>query len=324
MYCKNCGTFMEESYNVCQNCGTRKGQGVAFCDKCGAVRQVGMLFCQNCGNKFEDKPVEQQQAATPYSQQTTAQQFQSNAQMNNAQYMPPKLYCRNCGAQMMNTQAICTSCQTKKGDGNSFCPHCAASVTNPQQVACLSCGMSLKKSFDIGAYLNEFGKNFASIFSGDILGNLLEYGANLLSFLTFILTLVPCVTLTVSVFGYSESEGHNLYYLSGFGGFLFLLAFLFSIARFVPHVKNFVESNELLSKFVVFVTPALMVVGFVFSLIGLILCNVGATIGTTAYSGIASGSYYFNFLGWLLIIFVLASVAASVLGFLRKQGIVKF
>ena len=242
MFCKNCGAHMEDSYNVCQNCGTRKGLGVAFCDKCGAVRQAGMAFCQNCGAKMEDTPVASQ-ASTPYSQQTTAQQFQSNASVNNQQYMPAKLYCRNCGKQMMNNQAICTACGVKKGDGNSFCPHCAAPVSNPQQVACTSCGMSLAKAFDFGAYINEFGKNFASVFSGDILGNLLEYGANLLSFLTFVFSFLPCVTFTVSAFGYSESDLHNIYYLSGFGGFLFLVAFLFSIARFVPHVKNFIESQ---------------------------------------------------------------------------------
>ena len=82
MFCKNCGAHMEDSYNVCQNCGTRKGLGVAFCDKCGAVRQAGMAFCQNCGAKMEDTPVASQ-ASTPYSQQTTAQQFQSNASVNN-------------------------------------------------------------------------------------------------------------------------------------------------------------------------------------------------------------------------------------------------
>ncbi len=323
MFCKNCGAHMEDSYNVCQNCGTRKGLGVAFCDKCGAVRQAGMAFCQNCGAKMEDTPVASQ-ASTPYSQQTTAQQFQSNASVNNQQYMPAKLYCRNCGKQMMNNQAICTACGVKKGDGNSFCPHCAAPVSNPQQVACTSCGMSLVKAFDFGAYINEFGKNFASVFSGDILGNLLEYGANLLSFLTFVFSFLPCVTFTVSAFGYSESDLHNIYYLSGFGGFLFLVAFLFSIARFVPHVKNFIESNEMFKKFAVFVTPALMVVGFIFTLIGLILGNIGASIGSAAYAGLAKGIVYYNFLGWIFIIFILASVVSAILCFLRKQGVVKF
>lgn len=77
-----------------------------------------MAFCQNCGNAF-DTQQSVEQSATPYAQQTTAQQYQSVAQMDTSKYLPAKKFCRNCGAQVMNNQVICTKCGVKVGQGTS-------------------------------------------------------------------------------------------------------------------------------------------------------------------------------------------------------------
>lgn len=324
MYCKSCGAAMDPSHLVCQMCGVKKGLGRAFCENCGSVRQVGTAFCQECGFKFvDDVQAEQGYAApsVPLSQQTPAQQFESAAVQNNSQYMPAKKFCRNCGGQVMNTQAICTRCGVKVGQGTSFCPHCAAPVANPQAIACTSCGMSLKEPFNASAYFQQFADNFTNIFKdNDVLTLLLDYGAYLASFLTFILSLLPIAYVSVSVLGYSSSQDFNSWF-NPFCGFLFLLAFLVSVARFVPHVDNFIKGNALVNKFAVFVVPALMLVSMLLITISILS---GAGAGFAASTVYASAGCGFTFWGVLLILVVLASVAASVLSYLRKQGIVKF
>ncbi len=319
MYCKACGAAIEDSHVCCQMCGTKKGVGKAFCESCGAVRQVGMAFCQECGAKFNDDDQAEASAAgasVPVSQQTTAQQFQSAAQQDNSQYMPAKKFCRNCGGQVMNNQAICTKCGVKVGEGNSYCPHCAAPVANPQAIACTSCGMSLKEPFNVSKYFKQYADNFTNIFKdNDVLTLLLDYGAYLVSFVTFILSLLPIIY--ISVVGYSYS--YSAFTLVPFCGFLFLLAFLVSAARFVPHVDEFIKNNEKLGKFYIFLTPGLMLL----STLILILNVLNGSAAASSYVYVAA-SCGFTFWGVLLIIFVLAAVAASVLSYLRKENIIKF
>ncbi len=316
MFCKACGAKMEDSHLVCQMCGTKKGAGKAFCEHCGTVRQVGVSFCQECGNKFVDDenaaPV--QSASVPVSQQTPAQQFQSASTQDNSQYMPAKKFCRSCGAQVMNTDKVCSTCGVKVGEGVSYCPHCAAPVANPQAIACTSCGMSLKEPFDAGEYFKKFADNFTNVFkNNDILTIILDYGGYLMSFLTFIFSFLPVIY--IYVFGFSES--YSAYSLVPFCGILFLLAFLFSVARFVPHVDDFINKNEKIGPFAIFVAPALMLLSIV--ILALNVMNASAAYFT--YKTVSCG---FTFWGVLLIIFVLAAVSASVFSFLRKKGIVKF
>lgn len=323
MYCKSCGAAMEDSFLACQMCGVKRGIGRAFCEKCGSVRQFGADFCEECGNKFSD---DDQQAApvtnVPISQQTPAQQFESAAAMNNSQFMPEKKFCRNCGSQVMSTQAVCTKCGVKVGDGKAFCPHCGAAVTNPEQIACTSCGMSLKSVFNVGDYLNKFANNFTDSFKDkDVLTILLDYGAYLLSFLTFIFSFLPCCFVSVYLFGVSSSESFSIWNMSGFCGFLYLLAFLVSIARFVPHVDDFINNNQQLGKYYIFIVPGLMLISLAFSTISVVAGAAGGAMASTALGGASAG---YNFLGILLIIFVLAACAASILSFLRKEGKINF
>ena len=319
MYCKSCGAAMDESFLVCQMCGIKKGAGKAFCEKCGAVRQFGAEFCQECGNKFvdEEAAVDASAASVPYAQQTPAQQFESGASQNQSEYyMPAKKFCRSCGAQVMNNQVVCTKCGVKVGEGRSFCPHCAAPVANPEAVACVSCGMSLKEPINVGNYVNQFADNFTEIFKkNDVLTLLLDYGANFASFLTMLLSMLPIIY--IYVIGYTES--FSAFRVDAFTGILFILAFLVSVARFVPHVDDLLRKNLNIGKYYVFVTPGLMLL----STLILVIRVLSGAAGASAYTYVLA-SVGFTFWGVLLILVVLAAVAASVLSFLRHEGIIKF
>ena len=55
------------------------------------------------------------------------------------------MYCRNCGQQMDDNQAICLKCGVKKGTGEAFCNNCGQSVA-PGSEVCLNCGVALNKA----------------------------------------------------------------------------------------------------------------------------------------------------------------------------------
>ena len=65
------------------------------------------------------------------------------------------MYCKNCGAEMNDNQAICLKCGVEKNTGNSYCPNCGKEVAENASV-CLNCGVALnsKKGADKSAYLN--------------------------------------------------------------------------------------------------------------------------------------------------------------------------
>ncbi len=49
MYCKNCGSEMNENAAVCLNCGVKKGTGNSFCANCGQSVAAEAAVCLNCG-----------------------------------------------------------------------------------------------------------------------------------------------------------------------------------------------------------------------------------------------------------------------------------
>lgn len=55
------------------------------------------------------------------------------------------MYCKNCGEQLNDNQAICVICGVAVGEGNKFCQNCGASV-NEEASVCLSCGCAIKKA----------------------------------------------------------------------------------------------------------------------------------------------------------------------------------
>ena len=54
------------------------------------------------------------------------------------------MYCKNCGEQLNDNQAICLKCGVAVGNGNAYCPNCGQ-PTAPEAEFCTSCGVSLKK-----------------------------------------------------------------------------------------------------------------------------------------------------------------------------------
>lgn len=56
------------------------------------------------------------------------------------------MFCKNCGKEMNDNQAICLNCGVKTGNGNAFCQNCGKSV-DPNAAICISCGVALKKDF---------------------------------------------------------------------------------------------------------------------------------------------------------------------------------
>ena len=57
------------------------------------------------------------------------------------------MYCRNCGEQMNDNQAICLKCGVAVGTGKAFCKHCGKPV-NENAAVCLSCGCKIEDEKD--------------------------------------------------------------------------------------------------------------------------------------------------------------------------------
>lgn len=53
------------------------------------------------------------------------------------------MYCKNCGAEMNDNQAICLKCGVEKDSGNSFCQNCGNAV-EANAAVCLNCGVAIK------------------------------------------------------------------------------------------------------------------------------------------------------------------------------------
>lgn len=51
------------------------------------------------------------------------------------------MYCKTCGAEMNDNQAICLKCGCAKGTGTQYCANCGAELT-PGAFACMSCGVA--------------------------------------------------------------------------------------------------------------------------------------------------------------------------------------
>lgn len=59
------------------------------------------------------------------------------------------MYCKNCGAELNENQAVCLKCGSKVGSGNKHCANCGKEV-DPNAAFCLNCGVAIKKGFDFG------------------------------------------------------------------------------------------------------------------------------------------------------------------------------
>ncbi len=50
MFCRNCGSEMDNNAAVCLKCGVAAGQGQNFCQNCGQQVLPGAAVCTNCGS----------------------------------------------------------------------------------------------------------------------------------------------------------------------------------------------------------------------------------------------------------------------------------
>lgn len=60
------------------------------------------------------------------------------------------MYCRNCGEQLNDNQAICLKCGVAVGTGKAFCKNCGKPV-NEGAAVCLSCGCKIEDEQKNGA-----------------------------------------------------------------------------------------------------------------------------------------------------------------------------
>lgn len=61
------------------------------------------------------------------------------------------MYCKNCGEQMNDNQAICIKCGVKTGDGKRFCANCGAGMDENAAI-CMACGVAVKKAGDYAGH----------------------------------------------------------------------------------------------------------------------------------------------------------------------------
>jgi len=54
MYCKNCGTEIDDGQAFCPNCGAKTDNDKRYCPSCGQEVAEGESFCSNCGRSLND------------------------------------------------------------------------------------------------------------------------------------------------------------------------------------------------------------------------------------------------------------------------------
>lgn len=67
------------------------------------------------------------------------------------------MYCRSCGSELNENQAICLKCGVKVGEGKAYCANCGQPLAENAAV-CLNCGVAVKGGGANGEYLNGQNK----------------------------------------------------------------------------------------------------------------------------------------------------------------------
>lgn len=52
MYCRTCGSKMNDNAEICVKCGVKKNVGNDYCQVCGAITTATMTNCKGCGAKL--------------------------------------------------------------------------------------------------------------------------------------------------------------------------------------------------------------------------------------------------------------------------------
>ncbi len=55
MYCRTCGSQIENETVVCMHCGCKPLVGHNYCQNCGATTTEGQVVCLNCGFSLQAK-----------------------------------------------------------------------------------------------------------------------------------------------------------------------------------------------------------------------------------------------------------------------------
>lgn len=314
MFCKSCGSVLNDEYNICPECGTKKGEGTAFCESCGSARKPGMMFCAECGFNFAGTSA---QPAAPVQAQAAP--------------APVKKFCRNCGKEINPGQAICIGCGVKVGVGESFCPHCG-NQTQPGAAVCVSCGKALKGSS--GSWFNDYISNITNVFKNpDKASIVFDFGTVFLSVLVFIFGFLPVISSSynnksasigllsneVSLMSVDERSAAGA--LFGFAGWLIIISFVAAILRFEPHINKYIEEHKN-GRFLTLVVPVMQFTSFLFMLIGM----NDLTVYSKNYF-LSKGSLQaippvvgFSAWGWILSVMIIAGVVFAVVSlFNHKQ-----
>lgn len=99
------------------------------------------------------------------------------------------MYCRNCGVQMNDNQAICVKCGVKTGEGSSYCANCGAPM-NPAATVCMTCGVMVKKA-GLGKY-DKMTMGLIAFFLGGLGVHNFMMGETKKGVLKLILMVVTC------------------------------------------------------------------------------------------------------------------------------------
>lgn len=73
------------------------------------------------------------------------------------------MFCRNCGAEIIDKAEFCIGCGCKPLSENKYCQECGV-ATNEKQEICIKCGVKLKKLNSIHTGSNT---DFTKIIQGD-------------------------------------------------------------------------------------------------------------------------------------------------------------
>ena len=64
MYCKNCGSVLDENALLCVKCGTTNGLGENYCSHCGSNVTPGQIACTNCGYAIKNQKIVKKRKTT--------------------------------------------------------------------------------------------------------------------------------------------------------------------------------------------------------------------------------------------------------------------
>lgn len=71
MYCRTCGSKMNDNAELCVKCGVRKNVGTEYCQVCGAKTTANMANCKKCGAKLKKAITTEQLKKTAISKAST-------------------------------------------------------------------------------------------------------------------------------------------------------------------------------------------------------------------------------------------------------------